>query len=54
MGEGWEGVECWGVTAGIDLAAEFARTICDLEAVHLDRPDPHVWVLEGVDLGAGK
>ncbi|KIK04980.1 hypothetical protein K443DRAFT_4169 [Laccaria amethystina LaAM-08-1] len=53
-----------GVTAEIDLAAEFERTFFDLEAaefakvisevVHSDRPDPYAWVLEGVDLGAGK
>jgi transcriptional regulator GlxA family with amidase domain len=54
-----------GVTAGIDLAAEFARTFFDLEVVefakviseevvHSDRPDQYAWVLEGVDLGAGK
>ncbi|EDR05113.1 uncharacterized protein LACBIDRAFT_294865 [Laccaria bicolor S238N-H82] len=54
-----------GVTAGIDLAAEFARSYFDLEVVEFvkviseevvnpDRPDPYAYVLEGVDLGAGK
>ena len=54
-----------GLMAGIDLAAEFARTNFDLEVVEFakvmseevvnsDRPDPYAWVLEGVDLGAGK
>ncbi|KIK04956.1 hypothetical protein K443DRAFT_643519 [Laccaria amethystina LaAM-08-1] len=54
-----------GITAGIDLAAEFTRTFFDLEVVefakviseevvHWDRPDPYAWVLESVDLGAGK
>ena len=54
-----------GLMSGIDLAAEFARTNFDLEVVEFakviseevvnsDRPDPYAWVLEGVDLGAGK
>jgi transcriptional regulator GlxA family with amidase domain len=53
-----------GVTAGINIAAEFARTFFGLEVVefakviseviHSDRPNPYAWVLEGVDLGAGK
>ena len=60
MSEGWEGVECAGVTAGIHLAPKFVRTFFDcvckgqLEVVNSDGPDLYAWVLEGVDLGAGK
>jgi len=53
------------VTAGTDLAAEFARTFFDLEVVEFakvisegvvnsDRPDPYAWLLEGMVLDAGK
>lgn len=31
----------------------FAKVISE-EVVNSDRPDPYAWVLEGVDLGAGK